>query len=104
MPGTQARQGRPGRELSPDSLEFEERLQAQAAAKTEENMKDLLGGEEYCNAKGCRHIGIAPDSDPFGHYAGPDCFMKFGYNGFKVAVEEMLARLTGDCEILMDRY
>lgn len=32
-----------------------------AAAKTEESVHDLLGGEESCGADGCRHIGIAPD-------------------------------------------
>lgn len=40
---------------------WEDELASMAAAKTEESVEDLLGGEEVCGAEGCRAIGIAPE-------------------------------------------
>lgn len=42
--------------------DFEAELRKLAAAKTEDNVEDILGGSDVCGAEGCRHIGIAPDS------------------------------------------
>jgi hypothetical protein len=30
--------------------------------------------------------------DPIGHYAGPNCYMNYGYNGYKISAGEMEVR------------
>lgn len=38
-----------------------------------------------------------PLDDPLGHYAGPLCYCTGGYNGYKVAVEEMVVSWLSKC-------
>lgn len=40
--------------------------------------------------------GLVDVDDALGHYAGPLCYCTGGYNGYKVAVEEMLVNQSSN--------